>query len=85
MRVVTPAIDEAIRWFYWTHELQDGLGGARWTLARLPGEGALEAQDARLWQALEHLRNVANTLLARAPKKGADDELKTFHAGRRGE
>lgn len=52
---------------------------------RLPAEGALEAQDARLWQALEHLRSIANTLLRRAPKKGADDELKTFHAKRRGE
>lgn len=85
MRVVTPVVDEAIRWFYWTHELQSGMGGAHWTLARMPGDGALEAQDARLWQALEHLRGVANSLLRRAPKKGAEDELKGFHAARRGE
>lgn len=80
MRVLTPAVDDALRWFYWTHDLQVTFGAARWALVRLPDEGPVGAQDARLWQALEYLRGVANSVIREAPKKGADDELKQFHA-----
>ena len=83
MRLLTPDVEDAIRWFYWTHTLDTSFGSARWSLTQLPGPGAVGEQDARVWQTLEHLRGVANALLREAPKTGADDELRTFHAKHR--
>lgn len=54
-------------WFNRTHELRPlGLGGLMWVRTHLPTAGGLDEQDARLHDALDHVRGVRNALLAEA-------------------
>lgn len=72
---------EWLDWFVLTHEVEAfGMGGAIWKLRRLPRQGGLETQDAKLMAALDHCRRTANHLLARR-RNAADgtQELQQFH------
>lgn len=77
----TPDVDDALRWFGWTHDVEIGMGGARWRRVALPGPGGLGEQDARLMQTLDHLRHLANRLLLTEQQQQASDgrgELERF-------
>ncbi len=55
-----------------THRLAVMPGATWWELARLPQEGAVNNQDARLMAALSVLCRVENDMLAEEIPKGQD-------------
>jgi hypothetical protein len=78
--VLTPEVLEILQWFEWTHEVSATVGAAWWSMVRLPGDGGLGAQDARLMAALETVRGIQNALLNEQQKKGdPEQERQAFH------
>ena len=73
MLLLTPEVEEITRWFEWTHDIEtSGFGAARWRRVSLPGPGSLGDQDARLMQALDHVRDVSNQGLAEQQRDASD-------------
>lgn len=79
--MLTGEVLEAFEWFEWTHEITvSGFGAAWWSLVRLPGEGSIGAQDARLMATLEAVREIENGLLREKSTKGDPDaEREAWH------
>jgi hypothetical protein len=79
--VLTGEVLEAFEWFEWTHEVvSNGLGGLWWSLVRLPGEGSIGAQDARMMATLDVVRSIENGLLREKSTKGDPDvEREAWH------
>jgi hypothetical protein len=70
VRVLTPEVEDAYRWFRMTHEIEVGFGVALWRRRCLPQGIDLGAQDALLMQQLDALQALANEQLLQRNRKG---------------
>lgn len=74
VRALTPDVQATLAQFAQTHTLTIGVGVAQYALARLPGPGALDAQDARTMVELEYVQRLQNALLIPRPRASARRE-----------
>jgi hypothetical protein len=73
VRALTPDVQATLARFEQTHTLTIGMGVTQYTLSRLPGPGALDAQDARTMAELAYVQQLQNALLLPRPRAARRD------------
>lgn len=74
MLAFTADTRDTLSWFEQTHEVEAvGMGGAVWRLKRLPADGGLADQDAKLMRAIDYCLAVSNRILVEQRQQREDD------------
>lgn len=77
MLLFTPDVKEYLEWFALTHQLQGGYGWMVWQLTKLPANGGVEDQPAKVMEALALIAREENALIQRRQKQQAKGPRQT--------